>query len=421
MVQKYDTYETAFAVGSKLTFPAPTACSTSDVVAGDFTNGIQLVIQKAGGVALVPGQLSAYDESEVMLPFPSTFKVIARSKVQDTVVVVIEAVDTAFSYCSFSSVADSGGSAAVIKVPLVLGGGGAAALSLVQGEDPEVVALSQSLKALGVGTNASCLKFAKALEEQGVLSLDRLKKMAVHKAKKALEVVKMSEFQIDSIMEAITAEAMFETANQRSLVYDGYLYKSLADHDPFSTQPINEDKKLFTLKPAWHICPNSAETRNVCAGYPWAAVTLVFADGSSHFTANALSWSNRYIEPGTAAASFGCLRQEGGRYGTRCEWHLRTSCDGYGGWVGREDNVVWNPTPLFDWESEDDQADHVWFGSPENSLGADDSFRYSDVLIRRKIAPEEAAAAKSKAAADAHKKEIANAEVEAAAAAIKRF
>ena len=54
MKTKYDTYETAFAVGSKLTFPAPTACSTSDVVAGDFTNGIQLVIHKAGGVSLVP-------------------------------------------------------------------------------------------------------------------------------------------------------------------------------------------------------------------------------------------------------------------------------------------------------------------------------------------------------------------------------
>ena len=100
MKQKYEAYETAFAVGTKLTFPAPTACSTSDVVAGHFMNGIQLVIQKAGGVALVPGQLSAYDESEVMLPFPSTFKVIARSKVQDTVVVMIEAVPSAFSYCS---------------------------------------------------------------------------------------------------------------------------------------------------------------------------------------------------------------------------------------------------------------------------------------------------------------------------------
>jgi hypothetical protein len=38
------------------------------VVAGHFMNGIQLVIHKAGGVALVPGQLSAYDESVPDLP-----------------------------------------------------------------------------------------------------------------------------------------------------------------------------------------------------------------------------------------------------------------------------------------------------------------------------------------------------------------
>jgi hypothetical protein len=49
MRQKYDSYETAFAVGTKLTFPAPTACSTSDVVAGHFMNGIQLVIHKPAG------------------------------------------------------------------------------------------------------------------------------------------------------------------------------------------------------------------------------------------------------------------------------------------------------------------------------------------------------------------------------------
>jgi hypothetical protein len=113
MRQKYDTYETAFAVGTKITFPAPTACSTSDVVAGDFTNGIQFVIQKAGGVSLVPGQLSAYDESEVMLPFPCSFKVIARSKVQDTVVVVMEAIATSFSYCSAATAPTSASASAL--------------------------------------------------------------------------------------------------------------------------------------------------------------------------------------------------------------------------------------------------------------------------------------------------------------------
>jgi hypothetical protein len=118
MKAKYDSYETAFAVGTKLTFPAPTACSTSDMVAGQFMNGIQLVIQNAGGVALLPGQLSAYDESEVMLPFPSSFKVVARSKVQETVVVVIEAIFTPFSYCSAPEVHVVSAAAAAHATPL---------------------------------------------------------------------------------------------------------------------------------------------------------------------------------------------------------------------------------------------------------------------------------------------------------------
>jgi hypothetical protein len=72
-------------------------------------------------------------------------------------------------------------------------------------EDPDILALSQSLKAIGIGAAASCLKFAKALEEQGVLSLERLKKMPVDKAQKVLEKVKMTEIQIEAIMEAIAS------------------------------------------------------------------------------------------------------------------------------------------------------------------------------------------------------------------------
>ena len=47
------------------------------------------------------------------------------------------------------------------------------------------------------------MKFAKALEEQGILTLDKLKKMAPDKVQKVLEKVKMTETQIDTIMEAV--------------------------------------------------------------------------------------------------------------------------------------------------------------------------------------------------------------------------
>ena len=79
----------------------------------------------------------------------------------------------------------------------------APAPAALQVEDPDIVALSQSLKDIGIGTAASCLKFAKALEEQGVLSLERLKKLPVDKAQKVLEKVKMTDIQIDAVMEAI--------------------------------------------------------------------------------------------------------------------------------------------------------------------------------------------------------------------------
>jgi hypothetical protein len=87
-------------------------------------------------------------------------------------------------------------------------GGAAAAPSFATSaaaaaEDPDIVALSQALKALDFGTAATCMKFAKALEEQGILSLDKLKKMTSEKALKVLEKVKMTETQIDTVMEAI--------------------------------------------------------------------------------------------------------------------------------------------------------------------------------------------------------------------------
>jgi hypothetical protein len=98
----------------------------------------------------------------------------------------------------------SGGAAAAVVPPTVaVFLGGSVANLPVQGEDPKILALSKALEALDVGAAASCLKFAKALEEQGVLSLDRLKKLSVDQARKVLDKVKMSEIQIDAIMEAI--------------------------------------------------------------------------------------------------------------------------------------------------------------------------------------------------------------------------
>jgi hypothetical protein len=69
--------------------------------------------------------------------------------------------------------------------------GGSAAVSA---EDPKVLALSHALEALDVGTVSACLNFAKALSDQGILTMERLKRMPAPQAKKALQIVKMTEF-----------------------------------------------------------------------------------------------------------------------------------------------------------------------------------------------------------------------------------
>jgi hypothetical protein len=73
------------------------------------------------------------------------------------------------------------------------------------GEDPEVAALAQSLKAMDVASAALCLKFAKALDEQGILSIERLKKLPEADAREALEAAGMKKLQVRTVMEAVTS------------------------------------------------------------------------------------------------------------------------------------------------------------------------------------------------------------------------
>jgi hypothetical protein len=143
-------------------------------------------------------------EAEVLLPPNSRFVVLGQLDAGNGLIIITlrelpsrdpivhfdldpASATTTTSYSSASSAA----TVAPVAVP------SAAA------EDPEILALSQSLKALDVGTVSACLNFAKALSDQGILTMERLKKMPAHQAKKALGIVKMTEFQIDAIMEAI--------------------------------------------------------------------------------------------------------------------------------------------------------------------------------------------------------------------------
>jgi hypothetical protein len=107
----------------------------------------------------------------------------------------------------------------------------------------------------------------------------------------------------------------------QSVIFNGNVYKSLADLDPHSTTAIYTwYNKRYKLDPAWQICPKTPDALHVCANYPWAAHFLVFADGSAHYTALAPTLDSS-LQPGKEPGGkhqYGgeyCLGRDEGRYG----------------------------------------------------------------------------------------------------------
>jgi hypothetical protein len=98
-----------------------------------------------------------------------------------------------------------------------------------------------------------------------------------------------------------------EILTDRCIVFNGYIYKTLGDHDPSSIHVIGEFGKLYDLEPGWQISPATPDALHVCAAYPWAAAALVLADESAYFTALA-------VAPGAKAKS-NWLVTAGGKYG----------------------------------------------------------------------------------------------------------
>jgi hypothetical protein len=93
----------------------------------------------------------------------------------------------------------------------------------------------------------------------------------------------------------------------KCIVFNGYIYKTLGDHDPSSVRLINELGKLYKLEPGWQISPATPDALHVCAAYPWAAQALVLADESAYCTSLAVS-------PGMKTKSYR-LVTEGGKCG----------------------------------------------------------------------------------------------------------
>jgi hypothetical protein len=117
-------------------------------------------------------------------------------------------------------------------------------------------------------------------------------------------------------------------AMKTEIFCDGYSYKTLNENDPRSQQLIRDFDNMRPVLPPWELCPNTADARNVCAKYPWAANALVLADGSAYCTGNVASsilWKEGTLfernpgrfafSPGDQIEVRGCLKQAEGQYG----------------------------------------------------------------------------------------------------------
>jgi hypothetical protein len=98
---------------------------------------------------------------------------------------------------------------------------------------------------------------------------------------------------------------------KKSVVYNGYAYRSLAGHDPHSKTVI-EEWGFYSVDPPWELCPDTCDARHVCATYPWATFALVFADGFA-------CWTKKGLDVGPSSSnsvqSPTFLKQFEGKYG----------------------------------------------------------------------------------------------------------
>ncbi len=143
-------------------------------------------------------------EAEVLLPPNCRFKVKGMFNAgNDLIHIQLEELPCLEPILDFDAPAATAvpcGPAIMSQSPFVASGGFAAVSSPDQSEEPEVVALSQSLKALGVGLGADCLDFAKKLSKEGVLSMDELKKLSEADTREVLEAAGMKKLQVRKVM-----------------------------------------------------------------------------------------------------------------------------------------------------------------------------------------------------------------------------
>jgi hypothetical protein len=189
--------------------------------------------------------------------------------------------------------------------------------------------VTQFMESMGIATNHKLLLKAtfagwkknpeaafQALAAAKIAAAEKMEEAAAAAQKKAAEAAAAKKAQDDAAAAQMKADELLLAEEQRkSIIYNGYVYKSLAGRDPHSRTKVIESFKLYSLDSAWHICPKTADALHVCAAYPWACYVLVFAGGSAHWTNLPKKYGD--IIPGAEIRAEGILRQERGQCGVQ--------------------------------------------------------------------------------------------------------
>ncbi len=128
-----------------------------------------------------------------------------------------------------------------------------------------------------------------------------------------------------------------------SVVYNGYMYKSLAGSDPHGSYiDFSNNLRLYSLDADWELCSPTLDARHVCSTYPWATVTLVLADGSSFCTSLKGYFEEGHFGPGKDYIKYKNIQS---KYGLIVRMELELSwdcCDSRCGCCGGS-SFEWRP------------------------------------------------------------------------------
>ena len=173
-----------------MTFPAFTSVSLDDKVADRFGDYVLFQFTRVRGVRI--RALSALpDEAEVLVPPPSVYKIVAVAVFRGNLVVTLERVDCPLTYLAEPTV--------VAALPPAAPTSAAPAGDDVE---EELQGLVSEMLRLKIGVKKACVALARALADEGVVTLEHVQFMQPQDARDIFDRAGFRQFQTDVVMRA---------------------------------------------------------------------------------------------------------------------------------------------------------------------------------------------------------------------------